>query len=216
MRTCHSRQGKPTEPHEVTESNRSCELTFLICPQALLKPKNEAPSTEQLVDGAVSVLEQVPTAAFSLADLLKSHSAQQGRREDGAVIARLLQRLHSGDSFAETVCGQPAVSLLAPAHLLALLCDDDPGMRRAGAKTGASNCPLSWPGISLRAPQLHIMEGGSTEEGSVVRAPLVHEVQILAQQGLVRLLRSSTEASFLLWVGYLGADDSMPQIEMQI
>lgn len=33
--------------------------------QALLKPKNEAPSTEQLVDGAVSVLEQVPNAAFS-------------------------------------------------------------------------------------------------------------------------------------------------------
>lgn len=105
--------------------------------QALLKPKNEAPSTEQLVDGAVSVLEQVPNAAFSLADLLKSHSTQQSRREDEALLTRLLQRLHSGDSFAETVRSRPPVSLLAPAHLLALLCDEDPGMRRAAGKTGA-------------------------------------------------------------------------------
>lgn len=124
-----------------------CHLCGVACEsgcfvQALLKPKNEAPSTEQLVDGAVSVLEQVPSAAFLLADLLKSHSTQQSRREDEALLMRLLQRLHSGDSYAETVRSRPPVSLLGPAHLLALLCDEDPGMRRAAGKTGAPQFPV--------------------------------------------------------------------------
>lgn len=138
-------QAPPQKSREsASPSHVECSTVMSACfSQALLKPKNEAPSTEQLVDGAVSVLEQVPSAAFSLADLLKSHSAQQGRREDEAVLTRLLQRLHSAESFAETVAARPAVGLLAPAHLLALLCDEDPGMRRAGAKTGA---PQASPG----------------------------------------------------------------------
>ncbi|CAL8470976.1 g10518 [Coccomyxa elongata] len=140
--------------------------------QALLKPKNEAPSTEQLVDGAVSVLEQVPSAAFSLADLLKSHSTQQSRREDEALLTRLLQRLHSGDSFAETVRSRPPVSLLGPAHLLALLCDQDPGMRRAAGKTGLPTVALglleAW--VAAHATRPSALKGmGATEVEPVPR-----------------------------------------------
>lgn len=105
------------------------------------------------MDGAVSVLKKVPNAAFSLADLLKSHSAQQAHKEDGAVMAQLLQRLHSGESFADTVRSCPAASLLAPAHLLALLCDEDPAMRNAGAKEGA----LTSQTLSSTASKCHHM-----------------------------------------------------------
>ena len=61
--------------------------------QALVPPHHSAPSTEQLVDGAVAILEQVPNLAFPLADLLTSHSVHDARKPDRAIMARLLQRL---------------------------------------------------------------------------------------------------------------------------
>lgn len=61
--------------------------------QALLKPRRDAPSMEELVDGAVSVLERVPASAHALADLLTSAAARDGRQHDAAIMGRLLARL---------------------------------------------------------------------------------------------------------------------------
>ena len=99
-----------------------------------MKPQRHAPSTEQLVSGAVAVLEKVPIAAFSLTDLLLSHCAQKPERGE-AVMACLLDRLApTGDSSAAT---EPAEgTLLATAHLLAVLCDASAPMRIAGVRKG--------------------------------------------------------------------------------
>lgn len=59
------------------------------CLQEIVKPPRAAPSTEQLVSGAVAVLEKVPVAAFSLADLLLSHAGKDTERE-AAVMSSLL------------------------------------------------------------------------------------------------------------------------------
>ena len=98
-----------------------------------MKPQREAPSTAQLVSGAVAVLEKVPVAAFSLADLLLSHCAQKPEREE-AVMGCLLDRLApDGESSA----AEPAEgTLLATAHLLAVLCDASAAMRIAGVRQG--------------------------------------------------------------------------------
>ena len=82
----------------------------------------------------MAVLEKVPVAAFSLADLLLSHCAQKSEREE-AVMGCLLDRLaHSGEgsSAAEPAEG----TLLATAHLLAVLCDASAAMRIAGVRQG--------------------------------------------------------------------------------
>ena len=61
--------------------------------QALLEPCHSAPRTEQLVDGAVAMLEQVPALAFSLADLLSSHSVASGGKRHRTIMLRLLECL---------------------------------------------------------------------------------------------------------------------------
>ena len=75
-RSCHARMMYPLE--------QSCN-----CLKEIVKPPRAAPSTEQLVSGAVAVLEKVPVAAFSLADLLLSHAGKDTECE-AAVMSSLL------------------------------------------------------------------------------------------------------------------------------
>jgi hypothetical protein len=75
-KSCHARICHPLE--------QPCH-----CLQEIVKPPRAAPSTEQLVSGAVSVLEKVPIAAFSLADLLLSHAGKDMGCES-AVMSSLL------------------------------------------------------------------------------------------------------------------------------
>ncbi len=56
-------------------TQQSCD-----CLKEIVKPPRAAPSTEQLVSGTVAVLENVPVAAFSLADLLLSHAGKDTER----------------------------------------------------------------------------------------------------------------------------------------
>ena len=81
---------------ELHNRDRSCHARIwqlleqpCDCPQEIVKPPRAAPSTEQLVSGAVAVLEKVPVAAFSLADLLLSHAGKDTGRES-AVMSSLL------------------------------------------------------------------------------------------------------------------------------
>ena len=117
--------------------------------QEIVKPQRQAPSTDQLVSGAVAVLEKVPVAAFSLADLLLSHCAQKPEREE-AVMACLLDRL--APAGAAPPAAQPAEgTLLATAHLLAVLCDASPAMRLAGVRRGGLSL-LHQPSHTVRQP----------------------------------------------------------------
>lgn len=104
--------------------------------QEVVKLKSEAPSSEQLVSGAVSILQKVPVAAFSLADLLISHCGQKPEREE-AVASCLLERLEH-DKEAAPAEKSSHESLLAAAHLLAVLCDASPSMRIAAIEKGAA------------------------------------------------------------------------------
>ena len=98
--------------------------------QEIVKPQREGPSTEELVRGAMAVLEKVPTAAHSLAELLLAHCA--GRRERAqALMACLTARLAQQEPPA-----LPHEALLAAAHLAAVLCDMSVPMRIAGVDAG--------------------------------------------------------------------------------
>lgn len=84
----------------IAPNARVCDVACLVlmelalsCMQTLLRPQRDAPSMDELVDGAVSVLERVPASAHSLADLLTSASARDGRKHDAAIMGRLLTRL---------------------------------------------------------------------------------------------------------------------------
>lgn len=92
--------------------------------QALLKPKPEALTTQQLVDGAISVIDRVPNAVFSVADLLTSHIKQSKPEEQNALVEGLLSHLRGPTGAADAVRDRSR-SLLAPAHLLAVLCADE-------------------------------------------------------------------------------------------
>ena len=94
-----------------------------------MKPQRDGPSTEELVRGAVAVLEKVPSAAHSLAELLLAHCA--GKPEHAqALMACLAARLARQDP------PPPPEALLATAHLAAVLCDMSVPIRIAGVNAG--------------------------------------------------------------------------------
>ena len=133
LRRCQACFVKPVEPPPPQSAPQFTEWA-LSTVQEIVKPQRQAPSTDQLVSGAVAVLKKVPVAAFSLADLLLSHCAQKPEREE-AVMACLLDRLAPAGEAAPAA--EPAEgTLLAAAHLLAVLCDASPAMRLAGVRKG--------------------------------------------------------------------------------
>ena len=95
-----------------------------------MKPPRNGPSTEELVRGAVAVLEKVPSAAHSLAELLLAHCAGRPERAQ-ALMACLAARLARRDAPPP-----PHEPLLAAAHLAAVLCDMSVPMRIAGVTAG--------------------------------------------------------------------------------
>ena len=109
-----------------------------------MKPQREGPSTEELVCGAVAVLEKVPTAAHSLAELLLAHCAGKPERAQ-ALMACLAARLAHWEPHL-----LPHEAQLAAAHLAAVLCDMSVPMRIAGVNAGGR-------GPSFIMQRLHVV-----------------------------------------------------------
>jgi hypothetical protein len=122
----------------------------------LLRPKHEELTTQQLVDGAVSVVERAPAAVFSVAELLISHVKQKGGQEERVAVDCLLLHLRGSSSPADTV-HERGSRLLAPAHLLAVLCADDAPLHSIVLHEGGSTIAAQTCLQSLRlqdTPQL--------------------------------------------------------------
>ena len=99
----------------------------------------EVPNAQQLVDGAVAIAQGSSNTVFSLASLLRTLCSHDSGRDRGVVITRLMQYLGGGrPGVGEVVVveGRSKDSLLAPAHLLAVLVTDDMPAREAAAEQG--------------------------------------------------------------------------------
>ena len=100
----------------------------------------EIPSVQQLVDGAAAIANSSSGTVFSLASLLSTLCSHDNGKDRAMVITKLLQQLQGGTDPA----GSPSLqdrsdeSLLAPAHLLAVLVTDDAIAREAAASQGAA------------------------------------------------------------------------------
>ncbi|DBB00800.1 TPA: hypothetical protein ACH3X1_000730 [Trebouxia sp. C0004] len=93
--------------------------------EALLDESAEAPSIQQLVDGSVVTVAQMPAAAFPLADMLVSLCGQEAGENKQQVFASLVQHIKRLAAAQEAgVQDRPEV-LLAPVHLLAILLTED-------------------------------------------------------------------------------------------
>ena len=112
--------------------------------QDIVKPQRDGPSTEELVCGAVAVLEKVPSAAHSLAELLLAHCTGRPERAQ-ALMACLAARFTRQESPPP-----PHKPLLAAAHLAAVLCDMSVPMRIAGVDAGRRGlCSISNAKLSV-------------------------------------------------------------------
>lgn len=70
-----------------------CGSEVNICSQAMLDESAETPSIEQLVNGSVATVAQMPAAAFSLADMLVSLCGQDSGKNKQQVFKGLVQHL---------------------------------------------------------------------------------------------------------------------------
>ena len=61
--------------------------------QAMMDESAEAPSNQQLVDGSVATVAQMPAAAFPLADMLVSLCGQESGKHKQQVFKGLVQHL---------------------------------------------------------------------------------------------------------------------------
>ena len=130
--TLHDPAGK--QRHDTTrpasfDSEHGAVTTAVYGGQDIVKPQRDGPSTEELVCGAVAVLEKVPSAAHSLAELLLAHCAGRPERAQ-ALMACLAARLARQDP------PPTPEALLATAHLAAVLCDMSVPVRIAGVSAG--------------------------------------------------------------------------------
>ena len=64
-----------------------------VCAQAMLDESAETPSIQQLVDGSVATVAQMPAAAFPLADMLVSLCGQDSGKNRQQVFGGLVQHL---------------------------------------------------------------------------------------------------------------------------
>lgn len=147
-RACHSfsmcnRAARCKSAHAYAPCHAHTEWSSLPCLQAKML---EVPSAEQLVDGAVAIAESSSGTVFSLSSLLSTLCSHEDGRDRTMVIARLLHHLRGPPGVS--LDARAAGSLLAPAHLLAVLATDDVAAREAAQKEGKGLYPpmLAYPG----------------------------------------------------------------------
>ncbi|KAL0033594.1 hypothetical protein WJX79_006288 [Trebouxia sp. C0005] len=93
--------------------------------EAMLDESAEAPSIQQLVDGSVATVAQMPAAAFPLADMLVSLCSQEAGKNKQQVFGGLVQHIKRLAAAQDTGVQECPEVLLAPAHLLAILLTED-------------------------------------------------------------------------------------------
>jgi hypothetical protein len=90
----------------------------------------QVPAAQQLVDGAVHVLQCTPGAVFPLADLLTAASKGNDGKDRQLIMARLVELAQQCNHLED-----PS-ALLAPVHLLAVLTSESAPAKQAAAKSG--------------------------------------------------------------------------------
>lgn len=97
--------------------------------------KTEVPKPVDLVTRAVTVLEKMPVAAFSLTDLLITLCNRDGGKDRGLILTYLVACLR-GDEVVEQAVLLPVCKLNARAHLLAVLLSESTQCREVAAEKG--------------------------------------------------------------------------------
>lgn len=94
----------------------------------------QVPAAQQLVDGAVHVLQCTPGAVFPLADLLTAASKGNDGKDRELIMARLVELAQKCSPLKD-----PSM-LLAPVHLIAVLTAESSPAKEAAAKSGTDTC----------------------------------------------------------------------------